>query len=85
MNSSWHNVVGPWFKPRQGKEISPTLKPSRLTLESTQPLIHCLPAFFPGVKQPGREVTSRHRLVPRLILSVAIHLPPLYGPTVPPC
>jgi len=56
MNSSWHNVVGPGFKARQGKEISSFPKPSDLALESTQPLIYCLPAFFPGVKQPEREV-----------------------------
>ena len=56
MDSSWHHVVGPGFKTRQGKEISSFPKPSRLALESTQPLIHCLPAFFPGVNPLNPEL-----------------------------
>ena len=59
---------------RQRSQIFVSVESSRLTFGNTYPLIYCEGgALYPRVRRPLREIDHSSRLLPRLIMSGAVH------------
>ena len=61
----------------QGQRILLSKMP-RPVVGPTQPPFHCVPGFTPGLKRPEHDVYYHH-LAPKLRMSGAIPLLPLYA------
>ena len=82
VSSLWrlgYELDSPRFHFRQGREIFLFSKMSRPVLGLIWPPTHWIPGFLPRAKELGCDVTTYHRLVPRLRMIGAVPLLPLYA------